>query len=237
MSEVRKNIELLPDSDITKDLNEAKTFLKERYQGRADETGPDNYPYMSEDELRYKLDKIDNAIVIQDDNPPQRLLEMVSQDQVRLVNPTMKQALMLKLNELTVSYDEFSFFGLSSKYIKDPIIVISPQNLLEANIDYRRNEGKLIPGSLQSLLIHGWGHVANVDELQIFRVQEILKHHNGAPSYRNDPREVYARLLQLRKLMRADPTHKFTTQEIKEIRKRIREDQKAYSKGLSEILG
>ena len=234
MSAISKNIGTLPDSDITRELNEAKTFLKEWYQGRSGETGPDNIPYLTADELRYRLDNIDNAIVIQDENPPQRLLEMVGNDEVELRNPAMKQTFMLKLNELTVSNDQFAFIGLSSKYIKQPVIVISPQNLLEANIDFRRNEGKIIPGTLQSLLIHELGHIANPDELQLGRVKEILKHHNGDLSYRTDPREVYTRIMQLRKLVRADPTHKFTIAEIKEIRKRIREDQKAYSKELKE---
>ena len=100
---------------------------------------------------------------------------------------------------------------------------------------YTSKDGKLVGviGPVDELMVHEGTHAADLDRQNDDRIGYITNH-DILSFYSNQPREIYARLNNLRYRLQADPSKVFTVEEVARVRKQCEADMRYFEEKVKE---
>lgn len=218
-------------------LNEGISRLKEWYVQRAGLARPDGVCYMTPDELRIVSDRLDSVLVLLSRYPYLTLYEGLKEGRFHVHRHLQSCHPLTVCSDRELRRMSEGYFALTSLDIVEPVMIVNVGALWEANTRWSSNPNGLVYGSLQQVGVHEATHAATSGQRQDLVVQSLLSGLTLTQSdpYLDQPNEIYARVNELRYLLGVDPSHMFTLEEVKAIRKRAKADLKAYKGELRAI--
>lgn len=218
-------------------LKEGITRLKEWYVRRARLVRPDGTSYLTPNELRIVSDRLDSVSVLLSRYPYLTLYEGLKEGRFHLHRHLQANHPLSVCSDRELKRMSEHYFALTSLDIVEPVIIVNVSALWEANRHWASNPHGLVYGSLQQVAVHEATHAATSGQRQDLVVQSLLSGLTVTLSdpYLDQPNEIYARVNELRYSLGVDPSHMFTLEEVKALRKRAKADLKAYKGELRAI--
>ena len=222
----------------SKDIQNAIKWVRSWYDKRYQQKDTKGMPYLTDTEYALIQNRLDDIEVIVSKYPLLTLYQEVIEGRLHL-RKSLPDGYALTETE-TKALMDFSkdMIGMYSPLLREPAIFLNPEELLNSNLHWTQNEGNTIHGSLAKSVVHEATHAATSGFLNIDQtISNITGQNNNGQSvdYYDLPVEIYARISELRFMINADPSHVFTIDEIKELRKKAEKDQKLYSKEIKAI--
>lgn len=221
-----------------KDIQRALDWVRSWYEGRYKRKDANGKPYLSGTEYALIQNRLDNLKVIISKYPLLTLYQDVLDSKLHFHKSlpadyelTEKEANALK--ELSKG-----MIGMYSPLLREPAVFLNPEELLDSNLHWVKNEGNTIHGSLAKAAVHEITHAATTG---FTRQEDAVKHSIKSPSFQQSneyydlPVEVYARIAELRYNLNADPSHVFTIEEIRQFRNKAEKDHKQYTKDIKSV--
>lgn len=205
-------------------------WLHNWYSERAKMIRQNGEPFMSA-EIRDKIaERLSNLKIFGGDQVVENIQEGIAKGEL---HPTPLGVDSWKddkyLDNLRKHTKNIDHMGATWQNIEEKPIYLNEEHI-EANqkLGYTSKD-KLIGviGPIDELAVHEATHASDIDQQNTDRIGYITDT-DILSSYRNQPREIYARLNNLRYRLQVSPTKVFTVEEVAELRKKCEKDMKYF---------
>ena len=205
-------------------------WLHNWYSERAKMIRSNGEPFMSA-ETRDKIgERLSNIKIFGGDQVVENIQEGIANGEL---HPTPLGVESWKddkyLEDLREHTKDVDHMGATWQNIEEKPIYLNEEHIKANQKLGYTSKDKLIGviGPIDELAVHEATHAADIDPQNSDRVGYITDT-DILSSYRNQPREIYARLNNLRYRLQVDPTKVFTVEEVAELRKKCEQDMRYF---------
>lgn len=216
---------------VKESIQKGISWLHNWYQNRFEMTQPNGDPLLSDEAKQQIRERLRDMRIYGGDQAVDDIQRGIANGEL---HPTPLGVESWKddkyLENLRQHTQDVDHLAATWSNLEEKPIYLNEQHILTNQPNgYRSKEGQLIGvvGPVDEFAVHEATHVTDLDPHTDDRVGYITNT-DILSSYRNQPREIYARLNNLRYRMQVDPTHVFTVEDVAALRKKCEADMRYF---------
>ena len=225
------------ETEAVSEVRRAISWTSTWYAARFALKAPDGQPYLTETEHRLIQDRLSAMRVVLSTEPFVDLYRQVLAGDLHL-RTALRPGYQLDDREVKrLRCKGRDLIGFHAPMVKEPNVFLNPKELLQANLRWEESHAGTVYGGLAKAVVHELTHALTAGMRQDRVVEFCLNPltHQWQDGLFDQPNEIYARIAELRFNLQVEPGHLFTLKEVRELRRRVEEDTKAYKQEIKGI--